>query len=47
MTTENQMTKEILQSYVDLGWIIIPVGKTPDGKYKKPLKEWRKFNAIG
>lgn len=46
------MTKELLQQYVDLGWIIVPVGETDDKdptkrKYKKPLKNWRNFNTIG
>lgn len=47
MTTEIKINEQVIQSYVDLGWIIVPVGKTTEGKYKKPLTEWRKFNAIG
>lgn len=47
MTTEIKINQDLIQSYVDLGWIVIPVGKTVEGKYKKPLAEWRKFNAIG
>lgn len=47
MTTEIKINQDLIQSYVDLGWIIVPVGKTPEGKNKKPLTDWKKFNVIG
>jgi archaellum biogenesis ATPase FlaH len=50
----NKMTfnKELLTKYVNLGWVIVPVGETnepdpKDRKFKKPLKQWRNFNHLG
>ena len=41
------LDKDAVQQYVDLGWIIVPNGITPDGKYKKPVGTWKKYNAVG
>jgi archaellum biogenesis ATPase FlaH len=45
--TEIKIDQELIQQYVDLGWIIVPTGKDEDGKYKKPLKSWKQFNTLG
>ena len=42
---QNRIDKELLLKYLSLGWVIRPNGKTPDGKYKKPLGTWKEYNT--
>jgi archaellum biogenesis ATPase FlaH len=42
---QNRIDKELLSNYLSLGWVIRPNGKTPDGKYKKPLGSWKEYNT--
>jgi hypothetical protein len=42
---QNKIDRDLLSKYLSLGWIIRPNGKTPDGKYKKPLGSWKEYNT--
>lgn len=45
MQLQNKIDRDLLSKYLSLGWIIRPNGKTPDGKYKKPLGSWKEYNT--
>ena len=39
------VTKNQIEDYVNLGWVVVANGQTEDGKFKRPLREWKKYNA--